>query len=167
MASTTSRLAICAASSLLLASKCGDKGAISVPAADIGRWEALTRDQLEQLWQEAQATAGVLAVEPETTVVGSPAAKKKTWAVADGTLKFFSYGYEPIWFPADVIRRTVCGSDARWSYFWHSFSGDESDLHPWFDGGKAFEGLLGEGGSALPGVVDAARCREVVGGTGT
>ena len=120
-----------------------------------------------RLWQEAQQSAGVLAVEPYTTPVGSQAAKKKTWAVADGALKFFVYGYEPIWFPADVVRRTVCGSDARWSYFWHGFSGDESDLHPWFDGRKGFRDLLGEAGSALNGVVDAAECREVHGGTGT
>jgi hypothetical protein len=163
MASTTPGLAIVTGALLLLASKCGEESARSVPGPDIGRWEALSRDQLEQLWQEAQASAGILAVEPVTTVVGTPAAKKKTWAVADGTLKFFSYGFEPIWFPADVVRRTVCGDDPRFSYFWHGLSGKESDLHPWLHGEKAFRDLLGDGGSVLERAVNVAPCAEVFG----
>jgi hypothetical protein len=152
---------------LLQASNCGREKLSGFPEPEIAEWDSLPSGELHRLWQEAQQSAGVLAVEPYTTLVGSRAAKKKTWAVADGALKFFVYGYEPIWFPADVVRRTVCGSDSRWSYFWHGLSGDESDLHPWFDGSKGFRDLLGEAGSALNGVVDAAECREVHGGAGT
>ncbi len=154
-------------SALLQASSCGAQSLARFPAAEVGEWDSFPAEELERLWVDAQRSAGVLVVEPYTAAVGSRAAKKKSWAVADRTLKFFSYGYDPIWFPADVIRRTACGPDARWSYFWHGLSGDESDLHPWLDGGKAFQDLLGDNGSALHGVVDAAQCREVVGGTGT
>src|SRR5262245_58574879 len=148
MPSTRSTLAVVAATGTLLASKCEDEPARRFAAAEIARWESLTPEQLEQLWNEAQPSTGVLAVEPYTSVIGTPAARKKTWAVADGALKFFSYGYEPIWFPADVVRRTVCGDDPRFSYFWHGLSDPESDLHPWLHGEKAFRDLLGDGGSA-------------------
>src|SRR5262245_17645680 len=167
MSSTTSTLAVVAATGLLLASKCEDEPASRFAAAEIARWDSLTPNELEQLWNEAQAATGVLAVEPYTSVIGTPAAKKKTWAVADGTLKFFSYGFEPIWFPADVVRRTVCGDDPRFSYFWHAFSGDESDLHPWLHGPTAFRELLGDGAATLGGAVNLAACSEVFGGAGS
>jgi hypothetical protein len=167
MSSTRSTLAVVAATGLLLASKCEDEPAKAFAAAEVARWDSLAPEALDELWNEAQATTGVLAVEPYTSVIGAPAAKKKTWAVADGTLKFFSYGFEPIWFPADVVRRTVCGEDPRFSYFWHSLSGDESDLHPWLHGEKAFRDLLGDGGASVLGTtVNVAACSEVFGGAG-
>jgi hypothetical protein len=147
---------------LLVAPECLAEKAPRFPDPEIGQWDAIPRDQLDRLWEGAQESAGVIAVEPYTSVVGPRAAKKKTWAVADQALKFFAYGYEPIWFPADVLRRTVCGKDTRWSYFWHGLSGDESDLHPWFRGRDGFRFLLGDAaGSVGSGAVDVAPCSEV------
>ncbi len=164
----SAKLVAVLASGLLTASKCGDGTPLRFPEAEVGQWDSIPPEQLGRLWEGAQRSAGVLAIEPYTSVIGSRAAKKKTWAVADGALKFFLYGYEPIWFPADVMRRTVCGTDIRWAYFWHSLSGDESDLHPWLHGREGFRDLLGDASAALgSGAVDTAPCSEVHGGAGT
>ena len=107
----------------------------------------------------------MIAVEPESQVIGTRAASKKSWAAADFLLKFFVYGFQPNWFPADLVRRTACGRDPRWSYFWHALSGEERDLHPWMDGLEGFGHLVGSrnrvvvGGKAL----DLSACREVYG----
>ena len=128
-------------------------------------WSALSPSELDALWESAQATGSAIAIEPESQVIGSRAASKKTWAAADVLLKFFVYGFQPNWFPADALRRTACGADPRWSYFWHALSGDERDLHPWMDGLVGFAHLVGTknrvvvGGKAL----DLSACREVYG----
>lgn len=161
----SARLVTVAASCLLVAPCCRGEARSDFPDAEVGQWDSIPAEELEALWDIAQRSAGVIAIEPYTSVIGLRAAKKKTWAVADGALKFFLYGYEPIWFPADVVRRTVCTTGVRWSYFWHGLSGDESDLHPWFPGGEAFRDLLGDAGPALgSGALDAAACRDVAGG---
>ncbi len=129
-------------------------------------WSALPTEALERIWAAAQGTGAVIAAEPETEVVGSRAASKKTWTLADVLLKFFLYGFQPNWFPADVIRRTACGTDPRWSYFWHLASGDERDLHPWMDGAAAFAQLVGRRNHVLigSGALDVSSCSEVYAG---
>ena len=129
-------------------------------------WSALPPEALERIWAAAQGTGAVIAAEPETEVVGSRAASKKTWTLADVLLKFFLYGFQPNWFPADVIRRTACGTDPRWSYFWHLASGDERDLHPWMDGAAAFAQLVGRRNHVLigSGALDVSSCSEVYAG---
>ncbi len=126
-------------------------------------WSALPPEALERIWDAAQGTGAVIAAEPETEIVGSRAAKKKTWTLADVLLKFFVYGFQPNWFPADAIRRTACGADPRWAYFWHLASGDERDLHPWMDGAAAFAQLVGKRNHVLlsSGALDVSSCREV------
>jgi hypothetical protein len=104
---------------------------------------------LDRAWEAAQETGAVLAAEPLSDVVGSRAGRKKTGALAGVLLKFFVYGSQPNWFPADVIRRTVCGSDPRWSCFWHLASGEERDLHPWLDAERGFAQLVGSHHLAL------------------
>lgn len=128
-------------------------------------WSALSPSEQDGLWESAQATGSVIAVEPESQVIGSRAASKKTWAAADLVLKFFVYGFQPNWFPADVVRRTACGSDPRWSYFWHALSGDERDLHPWMDGLEGFLHLVGSKNRVIVGgkALDLSACREVYG----
>ena len=150
---------------LLTGLKCGPNGGGVFPEPEIGRWDAIPAAELDRLWEEAQGSAGILAIEPYTARVGRRAAKKKTWAVADAGLKFFVFGDQPIWFPADVVRRTVCGTEPRWSYFWHAASFDESDLHPWLGSEESFRDLLGDNGPALEsGAFDLSGCDEV-GGT--
>lgn len=131
----------------------------------VHKWDALPPEALRTLWDEAQGTGGVVAVEPDTQIVGPRAAEKKTWTLADRLLRFFVYGEQPNWFPADLVRRTVCGPDPRWAYFWHLLSGDERDLHPWLDGEKGFDELLGEESGAFTGsgALNLASCEEVKG----
>jgi hypothetical protein len=128
-------------------------------------WSALAPSEQDWLWESAQATGSVVAIEPESQVLGFRAASKKTWTAADFVLKFFVYGFQPNWFPADTVRRTACGTDPRWSYFWHAFSGDERDLHPWVDGLEGFSHLVGSKNRVLVGgkALDLAACREVYG----
>lgn len=135
-------------------------------AAALARaWSALSPSEQDLLWESAQATGSVVAIEPESQVVGSRAASKKTWAAADFLLKFFVHGFQPNWFPADLVRRTACGRDPRWSYFWHALSGDERDLHPWMDGLEGFAHLVGSKSRAIVGgkALDLSACREVYG----
>jgi hypothetical protein len=159
------RLVIAAALGLWTTGAEGVDDAVRQAAALTREWSALGPPEQEVLWQAAQATGSVIAVEPDSQVIGVRAAKKKTWAVADVALKFFVYGFQPNWFPADTVRRTACGTDPRWSYFWHALSGDERDLHPWMDGLAGFSHLVGAknrvvvGGKAL----DLSSCREVYG----
>jgi hypothetical protein len=130
---------------------------------DTTQWDGIPQEELAALWKEAQQSGGILVVEPGGVAVGHRAAEKKTWMAADKLLKFFVYGDQPNWFPADVIRRTVCGPTHRWSYFWHLASGAERDLHPWLDGGTAFGRLLGDGATAVTTsrALDLAPCEEV------
>lgn len=165
MATARRGLALVAALSL-----CGQSaGAAEDPkvrAASLARaWSAVRPPELEGLWEAAQASGSVIAIEPESQVVGSPAARKKTWAAADFLLKSFVYGFQPNWFPADVVRRTACGGDPRWGYFWHGLSGDERDLHPWVDGLEGFEHLVGARKGVLVGgrALDLSPCSEVYG----
>ena len=128
-------------------------------------WSAVPPSELDTLWETAQATGSAIAIEPESQVIGSRAASKKTWTAADVLLKFFVYGFQPNWFPADVVRRTACGADPRWSYFWHALSGDERDLHPWMDGLEGFAHLVGTKNRVIVGgkALDLSACREVYG----
>ncbi len=120
---------------------------------------------LREIWADAQRSAGVLAVEPETVFLGDRAARKKTWSFADAFLRHFVYGNQPNWFPVDSVRRTACASGVGWSYFWHLASGRERDLHAWIDGPPAFASLLGREGvdTVLRPVLDIATCEEVKG----
>jgi hypothetical protein len=125
---------------------------------------AVPVSELDKVWERARTTGGVLVIEPETHVSGTQAATKKTWEAADRFLKVF-WGDEPIWFPSDLVRRTVCSDDARWSYFWHLASGDERDLHPWFP--RGLDSLVGAPlAKAISGSgsVDVSSCADVGGG---
>lgn len=125
----------------------------------------LTAEQVRAIWDDAQGYAGVMALEPETALIGGRAAQKKTWSLADKLLRFFVYGKQPNWFPMDSVRRTTCAQGVGWSYFWHEASGRERDLHAWVEGGPAFSQLLGDEGAAaiLKPVLDLSLCKEVKG----
>lgn len=159
-------LAIATALGLWSAGAEGADNPAQEAAALARQWSALPPAEQDVLWETAQATGSVIAVEPESQVIGVRAAKKKTWAAADFVLKFFVYGFQPNWFPADVVRRTTCGGDPRWSYFWHLASGDERDLHPWVDGLAGFSHLVGSKNKVIVGAkaLDLSACREVYAG---
>jgi hypothetical protein len=148
-------------------SACADSR--SDPAALIRSWNAIPAEELRAAWDDAQRTGGVIAVEPEAYAIGAQAGQKKTWDLADRALKLV-WGNAPNWFPADLVRRTTCGTDARWSYFWHLLSGDEQDLHPWIGQVSGFGHLLGPLHAAS--LVDSKAlnlgpCSEVGGGGGS
>lgn len=133
----------------------------------LARWNQIPPAELETIWSEAQNTAGIVAVEPLSHDVGAQAANKKAWGFADDLYKLFA-GKAPIWFPADLVRHTVCGGDGRWSYFWWIGSGPERDLHPWLGHKEGFEHLVGPHGAAITSsrVLDLAECSEVGGAAG-
>jgi hypothetical protein len=131
-------------------------------------WNAIPPQELKSAWTDAQQTGGVIVVEPEAAAVGAQAGQKKTWDLADRALKLV-WGNSPNWFPADLVRRTTCGSDARWSYFWHLLSGDEQDLHPWIGQAAGFGHLLGPLHAASlvdSKALDLGPCSEVGGAAG-
>jgi hypothetical protein len=131
----------------------------------IAAWNAIPQAELRKAWDDAQRTGGVLAVEPDAHGVGAQAGQKKTWDFADRVLKLV-WGNAPNWFPADLVRRTTCGTDPRWSYFWHALSGEERDLHPWIDRVSAFGHLLGPSYAAslvTSKALDLGSCTEVQG----
>jgi hypothetical protein len=137
-------------------------------AALVKSWNTIPRQELEAAWHDAQRTGGVIVVEPEAGAVGAQAGQKKTWGLADRALKLV-WGDAPNWFPVDLVRRTTCGSDARWSYFWHLLSGDEEDLHPWIGQASGFGHLLGPlHAASLVGskALDLGPCTEVGGAAG-
>jgi hypothetical protein len=124
----------------------GPRQAQAAPKSDdaalLTAWNAIPPLELSAAWNDAQRTGGVIVVEPDSPAIGAQAGQKKTWELADRALKLV-WGDAPNWFPADLVRRTTCGTDARWSYFWHALSGDERDLHPWIGQASAFGHLLG------------------------
>ena len=133
--------------------------------AFLSAWSAIPQPELRTAWDDAQRTGGVIAVEPDAYGVGAQAGQKKTWDFADRVLKLV-WGNAPNWFPADLVRRTTCGADPRWSYFWHALSGDERDLHPWIDRVSAFGHLLGPSYAAslvTSKALDLSSCSEVQG----
>ena len=70
--------ALLASAILLHAASCEGGLPSEFPDAEVGRWDTLAPEELERLWQDAQPSGGVLAVEPYTAVVGTRAARKKT-----------------------------------------------------------------------------------------
>lgn len=150
--------------------------ALGVAAAPVGaderaaeragtEWDRIPLPELNAIWEEAQGTGGVVAVEPDSQVIGAAAANKKFSGLFSIAKVFV--GDQPIWFPADFMRRTVCGTPTFWSY--HPLADNERDLHPWIPAPTAFAQLVGRENAQRvleSRILDVSLCEEV-GGDGT
>ncbi|HET8646799.1 MAG TPA: hypothetical protein VFO85_14990, partial [Vicinamibacteria bacterium] len=133
------------------------------PPEVIAAWNRVPPSELEALWAGAQQTAGIVAIEPHSHSVGGQAARKKAWGFLNLAFRL-AIGSEPIWFPVDAVKRTVCGAETYWSY--HTLH-KERDVHPWLARDNVFEGLLdARHAEAVVGsrVLDLAHCSEMRGG---